>query len=131
MAIRAVPYGMKVIAVIDDDRALREALVRLLKLRGHDAVPYGSAEDFLAADGHPTDCLVLDVQLPGLSGIELMSRLHADGRYVPIVFITGHTDPQLLDTLRETAMPYLRKPFDHESLFDAIARATSAEAPPT
>jgi len=119
--------GMQIIGIVDDDRALRDALARLLVSCGYTVLRFASAEDFLANESR-VDCLVLDVQLPGLSGLDLASRLRALERPVPVVFITGQTDPRIHHAVRETAMPWLRKPFDEDGLLDAICRAAGMPA---
>jgi FixJ family two-component response regulator len=119
--------GLRVIAIVDDDRALREALARLLVSCGYTVLRFASAEDFLAYDAR-VDCLVLDVQLPGLSGLELADRLRALDRTIPVVFITGHPDPRVHEAVRETAVPWLQKPFDEDGLLNAIWRASVTPA---
>jgi FixJ family two-component response regulator len=82
------------IAVVDDDESVRRSLDRLLRAGGMQPITYSSAEAFLADTKHPTfDCLVFDIQLGGMSGIELQRRLVATGRTTPIIFITAHDDP--------------------------------------
>lgn len=84
------------VAVVDDDEALCRSLGRLLRAAGMQPVTYPSAESFLADDKHPRfDCLVLDVQLGGISGIELLRRLAAVGEKTPAIFISAHDDPEV------------------------------------
>jgi FixJ family two-component response regulator len=111
------------IAVVDDDPAFRRALERLLRGAGFDVETFASAEDYLALGGGPRHgCLVLDVYLGGMTGLDLRAELTRSGVPVPVVFITA----QDLATVKQAAgdAPCLRKPFDEELLFAAIARVT-------
>ena len=81
------------LAIVDDDEDVRQALARLLRSLGHQVKVYGSAEDF-EAETVSVDCLILDVRLPGLSGPELRERLRRRGALTPVVFITGDSDPE-------------------------------------
>jgi FixJ family two-component response regulator len=120
------------VAVIDDDASVRKALRRLLRAAGMQVQTFATAEDFLGAAERPPDCLVLDVRLPGLGGLELQRRLAAEGRHVPIVFITGHQDEQARrEALAAGAVDFLLKPFEDESLLQAVTRAAARhEGPP-
>jgi hypothetical protein len=81
------------IAIVDDDKGTREALEMLVRSLGHNAFQFGSAEDFLESEKlRDTSCLITDVQMPGLTGLNLQDRLIADGHRIPIIFITGHPD---------------------------------------
>jgi len=81
------------IAIVDDYKVLREALEKLLQSLGHHASTFGSAEDFLKSGKlHDTSCLITDVRMPGMSGIDLQDRLIADGHCIPIIFITAYLD---------------------------------------
>jgi FixJ family two-component response regulator len=85
------------VAVVDDDENYCRSFARLLRASGMQSITYPSAEAFLADRKHPQfDCLVLDVQLPGMSGIELGRRLVTEGRYAPFIFFTAHDDPEAL-----------------------------------
>ena len=78
------------IAIVDDDEGARDALERLVRSLGHNASTFGSAEEFLKSEKlHDTSCLITDVQMPGLTGIDLQDRLIAEGHRIPIIFITG------------------------------------------
>jgi FixJ family two-component response regulator len=114
-----------VVCVIDDDASLLRALRRLLRAGGFDVEVFSSAEAFLES-GHRerVDCLVLDVRLEGMSGLELQERLVAAGSEIPVVFMTAHDDLSTRERAhRAGAIDYLRKPFDDESLIGAINRA--------
>jgi FixJ family two-component response regulator len=112
------------VAVIDDDASVRRALGRLLRSAGLTVETFATAEAFLRAGARPPACLVLDVRLPGLSGLELQARLAAEGRRIPIVFITGHEDDQARhQALAAGALDFLAKPFDEGALLGALAVA--------
>jgi FixJ family two-component response regulator len=112
--------GKLTLAVVEDDREVRTALNRLLRSMGHDVHLFESAEAF---DEHPAqvDCLILDVRLPGASGIELSDRLRDKGSRLPVVFITGDAE--------RVSAPAITKPFSDVALMDAVARAMSAREP--
>jgi two-component system, NtrC family, response regulator AtoC len=110
------------ISIVDDDESIRKATKRLLESAGLTVEDFTSAEDFLNA-GRPQDstCLILDVRLPGISGLELQSQLRASAPKVPIVFITGHGDAQVrARALEAGAIDFLQKPFSEKALFKAI-----------
>jgi FixJ family two-component response regulator len=114
-----------VIAVVDDEEAIRKALRRLLRSAGHRVELFDSAEEWLSSD-HLEDsaCLVLDVRLPGLSGLELQRHLISSHCRPPIIFITGHPDEALrAKALDAGAVDFLPKPVDEERLLDGIRRA--------
>jgi len=113
--------------IIDDDESVRRALRRLIRSVGLNVVTFATAEEFLQSPEQPApDCLILDVHLPGLSGLELQKRLKEEGRGVPIVFITAYADDQVRElTLQGSAIAFLEKPFEEQSLLDAVARALS------
>ncbi len=110
------------IAVIDDDESVRESLPDLISLFGHSAETFSSAEDFLASDLlDRAECLVLDVAMPGMSGIELQRELVHRGRAIPVVFITAHGDEQTCARLRQPGTTEcLLKPFTDTALLDAL-----------
>jgi FixJ family two-component response regulator len=114
------------IFVVDDDASVRKSLVRLLKSMGYPARPYASASDFLddwRKDPAP-GCLVLDVQLPGLNGLELQQNLRDLGFPIPIIFITGHGDiPMSVRAMKAGAVDFLAKPFQDEELLRALREA--------
>jgi FixJ family two-component response regulator len=114
-----------IVYVVEDDASVREALSSLLRSSGFEAMAFGSAEDFLA---HPLNerasCLVLDVRLPGLSGLELQRALNQRERPLPIVFITGHGDvPMSVRAMKAGAVEFLQKPFSDEELLGSIRAA--------
>jgi FixJ family two-component response regulator len=117
------------ISVIDDDESVRLAIGRLLKSIGLHAELFASAEEFLRSGRLPgTECLILDVRMPGMSGVELQEQLIASDTRVPIIFISAHGDEAArARALERGAVEFLRKPFSDEALLDAIARATRRE----
>jgi FixJ family two-component response regulator len=114
-----------VVCVVDDDVSVRESLEMLIISAGWRAEVFESAPDFLARP--PLDgpgCLVLDVNLPGLNGLELQERLSGSGQVMPIIFITGYGDvPTTVKAMKGGAVEFLTKPFDDEQLLDAIRDA--------
>src|SRR5215813_756974 len=113
------------VCVVDDDRSMRESLCDLLGSMGLNVQTFASAYEFLASprpDG--PSCLVLDVQLPGLSGLELQQELAKDEAPLPIIFITGHGDiPMTVRAMKAKALDVLTKPFRDQDLLNAIAQA--------
>ena len=112
------------VLVVDDDYSVRRSLVRLLTSYGLAVEAFASAQEYLDAD-HPkrVDCLIVDVYLVGMNGIELATRLAAAGAPPPVIFITAHDDEQTRDLIRgRAAAAYFRKPFDPLLLLAAIAR---------
>jgi FixJ family two-component response regulator len=118
------PPPLPLVYVIDDDASLLRALRRLLGAGGFRVCTFSSAEEFLESSKATPACLVLDVHLGGLSGLDLQERLVADGRRIPVVFITAHDDAITRERARRAgAVDYLRKPFNDESLIAGIKRA--------
>jgi len=114
-----------VVLIVDDDMALREALEDLLHSVGLEVETFGSAQEFLHAN-LPTapSCLVLDVRMPGLSGLDLQAELMKEQVNIPIVFLTGHGDvPMAVRALRAGAVNFLLKPFREQDLLDAVRPA--------
>jgi FixJ family two-component response regulator len=108
--------------IVDDDESMRRAARRLIKSSGFAVETFASAEDFLASGRlDATACLVLDVQMPGLNGLELQSRLIAEGCQIPIVFVTAYNDENAREqALRAGAVGYLVKPFEEADLLNGI-----------
>jgi FixJ family two-component response regulator len=114
------------VAVVDDDESVRKALQRLLRASDLDADTFASAQDFLASlqQGRPPDCLVLDLQMPGTSGLDLQRQVVRVGLRLPIVVITGHDEPGMqARCLAAGASAYLRKPLEAGKLLAAIEAA--------
>ena len=119
-----------IIFVVDDDESVREALEGTLRATGWKVEVFASARAFLARERSRTPaCLVLDVELPDLSGLELQARLNARGETMPIVFITGYGDiPMTVRAMRAGAVEFLTKPFTDEALLAGIERALAVGA---
>jgi len=119
------PAGAPTVFVIDDDAAMRAAIRGLLKSAGLPSESYGTAEEFLRSkrpDG--PSCLVLDVSLPGVSGLDFQRQLADAGIQIPIIFITGHGDiPMTVKAMKSGAVEFLTKPFQDQDLLDAIRQA--------
>jgi FixJ family two-component response regulator len=119
------------IHVVDDDDSFRSAIERRLKLAGYDVATYPSAQQLLdrLPDENEPGCILLDVQIPGLSGPELQGRLAKLGSMLPIVFLTGHADtPTTVRTIKAGAEDFLTKPVKSEQLLGAIERALARHA---
>src|SRR6185436_5347439 len=118
-----------VVIIVDDDQSFRTFLSRLVSTIGLKAILHASAEEFLAA--RPPDgpaCLVLDVQMPGLSGLDLQRELLRTGLLLPIVFITGHGDiPMTVEAMKAGAVGFLSKPLRNQDLLDAIKEGISRD----
>jgi FixJ family two-component response regulator len=119
------------IFVIDDDESTRTSLAGLLRLLGFEAITYPSAEEFLAIGCHtPCCCVISDVHMPGLSGIDLKRQLDQSGRPPPVILITGRSEPRLLAEAEASgAVCVLRKPFDAETLLASLRQARIAPDP--
>ena len=114
-----------VIAVVDDDLSAREGLSSLIRSAGLQVEVFASAQEFLARPGaEAPSCLVLDLQLPGLSGLDLQTRMAEVGLDIPIVFLTGHGNiPASVQAMKAGAVEFLTKPFDEQELLQAIQEA--------
>jgi len=123
----------KCVAVVDDEAPVRVALGRLLRLAGYTAVTSSSSEDFLATlVHHRPDCALLDMCLPGLSGLQLQALLHAKGIALPVVFITASDDPALArKALEAGGVRVLHKPFSNVELLAAVDLALQSALPST
>lgn len=110
------------VAVIDDDESYRFAVQRLLKSAGFLARSFASAEDFLnSGQQQGTGCLIADIRMPGMSGLDLQSKLNFEHCPIPTIFITAHGDEKMrLQAMRGGAVKFLAKPFDGEALLEAV-----------
>jgi FixJ family two-component response regulator len=118
--------GVPIIAVVDDDASVRESLAGLAESVGYEAALFASAEEFLQSARHRDSlaCLVLDVRLPGMSGVELYTELNQRLRSIPTIFITAHADPELNTWATKTGViALLYKPFQPEILLQAVRKA--------
>lgn len=116
------------ISIVDDDEAVREATKSLVRSLGYRASTFSSAEEFLNSDRvHDSSCLITDLQMPGLSGVELQSRLIADGHRMPIIFMTAYPEDRIRGrAMKAGAVGFLSKPFDDDHLIDCLDRALKA-----
>jgi two-component system response regulator FixJ len=115
--------------VVDDDTGVRSSIRVLLKSVGIAATPMASAQEFLAAfDPSQPGCLVLDIRMPGMSGLELQQQLNLRGAIVPVIFITGHGDvPMAVEAMQHGAFDFLQKPFRDQDLIDRIQKALARD----
>ena len=113
------------VTIVDDDDSFARALGRLLRASGFVVATYPSAETFLTSKKlPPPDCLVLDIQLGGMSGVELQQRLHEQGIFTPIIFVTAHDAEDVRTKARRGGcVAYLRKPVASQAVLEAVARA--------
>ena len=114
-----------IVMVVDDDSGVRNAMRSLLKSVGLESAQYASAQEFLSAY-QPTQpgCLVLDIRMPGMSGLELQQQLNLRGAVIPVIFMTGHGDiPMAVEAMQHGAFDFLQKPFRDQDLLDRIQRA--------
>jgi len=124
-----MPQPDVVIAIVDDDPSVREGLSSLLRSVGLRVETFASAQEFLARRGSEApSCLVLDLQLPGLSGLDLQKRMAEVELEIPIVFLTGHGNiPASVQAMKAGAVEFLTKPFDDEQLLQAIQEAVERD----
>lgn len=115
--------------VVDDDEAVRSSLRMLLKSVGLTASACASAQEFLAAyDAEQPGCIVLDVRMPGMSGLEMQQELNVRGAMIPVIFITGHGDiPMAVEAMQHGAFDFLQKPFRDQDLLDRVQRALARD----
>ena len=113
------------VAIVDDDDLMRSALQGLLKSVGLPAQAFASAEEFLkSGQQHEVGCLVADIRMPGMSGLELQAKLNADHCRIPTIFITAHGDEKMrMQALRAGAVEFMAKPFDDEALLESVRAA--------
>ena len=121
-----MPQGM--IAIVDNDDAMRDAVASLVRALGYDTATFGSAEAFLNYDQiGGTSCLVTDLHMPGLSGLDLQDRLIAQGHRFPIILITGYPDENVrVRAMKSGALAFLSKPINHHHLIDHLEKALKA-----
>ena len=121
----------KLVAIVDDDESMRSALQGLLKAVGLPAQAFASAEEFLkSGQQRETACLIADIRMPGMSGLELQAKLNAEHCRVPTVFLAAHgCDANLrMQALKAGAVEFLSKPFDDEALLESVRGALQVRA---
>lgn len=121
--------NVPLISVIDDDESMREALQSLLRSVGLRTAIFASANEFLDVDvSSETDCLILDVRMPEMNGLELQQKLVAENKRVPIVFISAHSEADEKEqAIAAGAIDFLYKPFNEDALLDAVSTAISSK----
>src|ERR1700739_4861940 len=119
----------KMVVVVEDDESYRVAIHRFLKSAGFSVRSFQSAEDFLnSGQQQETGCLIADIRMPGLSGLDLQAKLNAEHCPIPTIFITAHGDEKMrLQALRAGAVKFLPKPFDGSTLLEAVRVALELE----
>ena len=115
----------KFVVIVDDDDSMRSAVQDLLEAVGLPAQGFASAEEFLkSGKQHQTACLIADIRMPGMSGLELQAKLNAEHCRIPTIFITAHGDAKMrMQALRAGAVEFLAKPFDDEALLGSVRAA--------
>ncbi len=123
----SLEHKSRLIAIVDDDKSVQNALRDLIESEGLSAVCFGSAEEFLeSGDRHKAACLIADIRMPGMSGLELQARLNAEHYRIPIIFITAHGDAKMrIQAMCDGAVEFLTKPFDNKVLLDTVRAAVN------
>jgi FixJ family two-component response regulator len=121
----AIQSKTKLVAIVDDDDLMRGALQGLLKAVGLPARAFASVEEFLSSGQYrETACLIADIRMPGMSGLELQAKLNAEHCRIPTIFITAHGDTKMrMQALRAGAVEFMAKPFDDEVLLASVRAA--------
>ena len=121
----AIQRKTKLVAIVDDEDLMRSALQGMLKSVGLLSQAFASAEEFLkSGQQHQTACLIADIRMPGMSGLELQAKLNAEHCKIPTIFITAHGDTKMrMQALRAGAVEFLAKPFDDEALLESVRAA--------
>jgi FixJ family two-component response regulator len=124
----AIQGKTRLVAIVDDDESMRIALHGLLRAVGVPAQAFASAETFLeSGQQHETACLIADIRMPGISGLELQAKLNAERCRIPTIFITAHGDSEMrMQALRAGAVEFLTKPFDDEVLLESVHAALAS-----
>ena len=119
----------RMVALVEDDDSYRVAVQRLLKSAGFSVQSFATAEDFLRSGRQlETGCLITDIRMPGMSGLDLQARLNADHCLIPTIFITAHGDEDMrLQAMRGGAVKFMVKPFDGEILLESVRAAFETE----
>jgi FixJ family two-component response regulator len=120
-----VPQEARFVAIVDDDELMRGALQGVLKEAGLPARAFASGEEFLRSGAqHLSSCLITDIRMPGMSGLDLQARLNAEQIRIPIIFMTAHSDERIRrQALRSGAVEFLAKPFDDDVLLETVRAA--------
>ena len=131
--LRSGEHGLSttpMITIVDDDEAVRASTKALVRSLGYNARAFSSAEEFLDANLDDSSCLILDIQMKGLSGVELQEILNAQGRHTPIIFVTAFPDERTRnDVLNAGAIGFLSKPYSNEKLANFLDMALANQSP--
>jgi len=121
----SIRHNSRLIAIVDDDESVQSALQDLIESDGLSALCFGSAEQFLGSEArHKTACLIADIRMPGMSGLELQAKLKAQRCRIPIIFITAHGDAETRTlAMRDGALEFLTKPFNDAVLLKIVHAA--------
>ena len=121
----SIGHNSRLVAIVDDDESVQRALQDLIESDGLSALCFGSAEQFLDSEArNKAACLIADIRMPGLSGLELQAKLKAERCRIPVVFITAHGDAEMrIHAMREGAVQFLSKPFDDAVLLEIVHTA--------
>jgi len=120
-----IGHNSRLVAIVDDDESVQRALQDLIESDGLSALCFGSAEQFLDSEArNKAACLIADVRMPGLSGLELQAKLKAERCRIPVIFITAHGDAEMrIHAMRQGAVEFLSKPFDDAVLLEIVHSA--------
>ena len=120
-----IGHNSRLVAIVDDDQSVQSALQDLIESDGLSALCFGSAEQFLDSEARSkVACLIADIRMPGMSGLELQAKLKAERCRIPIIFITAHGDAEMrIHAMREGAVEFLSKPFDDAVLLEIVHTA--------
>jgi FixJ family two-component response regulator len=121
----SIRHNSRLVAIVDDDESVQSALQDLIESDGLSTLCFGSAEQFLDSEArHEAVCLIADIRMPGLSGLELQAKLKAEGYRLPVIFITAHGDDEMrIHAMGEGAVEFLTKPFKDAILLEAVHAA--------
>jgi FixJ family two-component response regulator len=121
----SIQHNARPIAIVDDDESVQSALADLIESEGLSVLCFGSAEQFLNAGAqHQAACLIADIRMPGMSGLELQAKLKVERCRIPIIFITAHGDAEMrILAMREGAVEFMTKPFDDAVLLELVHAA--------
>jgi FixJ family two-component response regulator len=120
-----IGHNSSLVAIVDDDESVQRSLQDLIESDGLPALCFGTAEQFLDSEArNKTACLIVDIRMPGMSGLELQAKLKAEGCQIPLIFVTAHGDAGMRTlAMRQGAVEFLSKPFDDEVLLQAVNAA--------
>jgi len=121
----SIQHNLRLVAIVDDDESVQSALQDLIESEGLSALCFSSAEQFLNSEARQkADCLIADIRMPGMSGLELQAKLKAERCRIPIIFITAHGDDEMrIVALRDGAAEFLTKPFNDAILLESVHAA--------